>query len=88
MQQIICNLNSKEGGGLNRFRGYLTSPSASGVIQNIKGKSKGKGLLFNVVSLRKSTSGMDGTSYLEAEPTVLVITSLLCSSLFDRMVKL
>ena len=41
---------------------------------------KGKGLLFNVGSLRKSPPGMDGKNLFPAEPKVRAITSPIIQS--------
>ena len=38
-------------------------------------KAKGKGLLFNVGSLRKSPPGMDGTTYFQQSPRCVSFTS-------------
>ena len=42
-------------------------------------KKKGKGLLFNVDSLRKSPPGMDGTAYFQQSPRCVTLPPRLSS---------
>ena len=42
-------------------------------------RKKGKGLIFNVSSLRKSPPGMDGTTYFQQRPRGVSLPPLLSS---------